>query len=120
MQEITDTELLIIRHLKRNNSNDAILKRLVGEYYGLYPRHVDKDAIFNCLFDIIEAFDLLLPHEKGKDIRNFFIYNESFAPKFDDKWDAWIYKAKSRIKLSEVAKFPRYPEPAYFRNRNKN
>lgn len=121
MQEITDTELLIVRHLKRNNPNDAILKRLVGDYYALSPQYVGKDGIFHCLFDIIEKFDLLLYSEKGKDIRNFFIYDESFAPKFEDKWDAWIYKAKSRIGLSAVAKFPRYPEPAYFRNRrNKN
>ena len=116
MQDITDTELLIIRHLKRNNPSDAILKRLIGRYYLLYPEYVKKDEIFNCLFNIVEKFDLLLHHEKGKDIRNFFIYRDSFDPKSDDMWDVWIWKAKSRISLSEVAKFPRYPEPAYYRN----
>lgn len=120
MKEISDIELAIIRHLKRNNPNDSILKRLVGNYYGLHSEHVGKDEIFNCLFNIVEDYDLLLHHEKGKDVRNFFIYQDSFAPKSDDMWDHWIYKAKSRIKLSEISIFPRYPKPAYFRNCNKN
>jgi hypothetical protein len=120
MKEITDTELLIIRHLKRNNSNDKILKRLVGRYYALYPEHVERDEIFHCLFDIIEKFDLLYYTEKGKDIRNFFIYKDSFMDDDIDMLDMWIQKAKSRIRLSEVAKFPRYPKPARSRNRDKN
>jgi len=120
MKEITNTELLIIRHLKRNNSDDRILKRIVGKYYALYPQHVTKDTIFNCLFDIIEAFDLLPHTMKDKDIRNFFIYKMAFEPDFEDKWDSWIYRAKSIIRMSAIDKFPRYPEPAYFRNHNKN
>lgn len=120
MKEIADTELLIIRHLKHNGDNDGVLKRIVGRYYALYPQHVKKDDIFNCLFDIILKFDLLPYHMKGNDMRYFFIYGESYEPKFDNNWDMWIYRARSIIRMSEVAKFPRYPEPAYFRNRDKN
>lgn len=121
MQEITDTELLIIRHLKRNNSNDNILKKLVARYYALYPNYIDKDHLFNCLFNIIEKFDLLYSSEKGANIRYFFIYRDSFMDdRVKDMWQMWIDKAKSRIRLSNVDKFPRYPEPAYFRNRIKN
>lgn len=117
MQEITDIELLIVRHLKRNNPSDAILKRLVGKYYAFHPEHITKSQIFNCLFDIVEKFDLLPPNMKG---RYFFIYPQSFwEPEFSDNWDAWIYRAKNLITYSLVKKFPRYPEPAYFRNRDK-
>lgn len=114
-------EILIVRHLKHNTENDSVLKRLVGEYYALHKNYIDKDTIFNCLFDIIEKYDLLPHTQKGKHIRSFFIYKSGFwEPDFTDPWDAWIYRAKSCIRLSEVKKFPSYPEPAYFRNRHKN
>ena len=121
MKEISDNELLIIRHLKRCKNNDNILKRLVGKYYALDKEYITKEYIFNCLFKICLKFDLLLHNEKDKEIHCFFICRESFGfyPETgDDFWNMWISKAKSRISCSEVKKFPRYPEPAYFRNRD--
>ena len=118
-ETISDNELLIIRHLKRNNPNDALLRRLVGRYYLLHPEHVDKVAIFNCLFGIIEKFDLFIHSDKHPSISGFFTNREFYVDQlgFKDMWDEWIWRATSRIRLSGVNKFPRYPSPAYFRNK---
>lgn len=72
--------------------------------------------MFHCLFNIVEKFDLL-PYSE-KDRRGFFTNRETFVPDFNDIWDEWIWKAKIRITLSEVKKFPRYPIPAVLRNKN--
>lgn len=112
---ISDTQLLIIRHLKKNKVNDNILKKLVGKYYAFYPDQVTKQMIFHCLFDIVEKFDLF-PHTKRG--RYFFTDGEFWEPDFDDVWDCWIYRAKSIISVSEVSKFPRYPTPAWFTNKH--
>lgn len=115
-KDIRPHELLIIRNIKRNKENDAVLKRLVGEHYALRKESITKKLIFYCLFDIIEGLDLMPYRFKGKDIKCFFTEGESFEPDFDDIWDAWIYRAKSILRMVSVKDLPRYPEPAYFRN----
>lgn len=120
MQYITDTELLIVRNLKHSNRSENTLKKLVGRYYLLHPKHVTKDSIFNCLFDIIEKFDLLPHSKKGENIRDFFIYKDSLEPEFDNLWDGLIYRAISVIRMSYISKFPRYPDPSWIRNIHKN
>lgn len=113
-----NNELLIVRHLKRNNENRGVLKRLVGNYFLLHHKHVCKQTIFECLMNIIEKYDLM-PYP-WKNVRYFFTGRPSFEPNFDDIWDTWIYRASSVIRSSEVKKFPCYPAPAYFRNRINN
>ena len=108
-------EILIVRHLKRKTENDKVLKRLVGKYYALPKSYINKDTIFNCLFNIVKKYDLFT-YPLKTNIENFFIYKFSFEPDFSDMWDAWIYRAKVLIRQSMVAKFPSYPNPAYFRN----
>jgi hypothetical protein len=121
MQHITNTELLIIRHLKRygydpKSTKYQTLKKLVGMNYALYACHVNEDAIFNCLFDIIEKFDLLPHSKKGKNICDFFIYQYTFEPDFESQWERWIYRCATTIRLTNVDKFPRYPKPLFFKN----
>lgn len=114
MKDITDTELLVVRHLKRNETNLGILTRIVGDYYALNPCYIKKQHIFDCLMNIIDKFDLM--PSPWKNVRYFFTDKPSFEPVFEDIWDAWIYRASSVIRHTEIAKFPRYPSPAYFRN----
>jgi hypothetical protein len=111
-----NVELLIIRHLKRNTENEGILRRMIGKYYALRPEHIDKRAIFDCLFRILTRYDLL-PHSiSGENIQYFFTDMSSFEPNFADMWDCWIHRAKTYIRNCDVSKLPRYPEPAWFRH----
>jgi len=89
--------------------------RLVGYYWALDPEHIDNESLFRCFWNIIKKFDLFIsPDSDG----GFFINREHGIDSygFKDIWEEWIWRAKSRIRLSEVKKFPRYPRSARFRN----
>ena len=114
---ITDNELLIIRHIKRNNPNRNILKRLVARYWLIHYSHVDENTILYCLINIIEKFDLFLHYEKDNSYSGFYLEKEPFIKSSGCLRTDLIEKAASRIKLcSPPEKLPRYPKPAYFRN----
>jgi hypothetical protein len=113
---ISDIELILIRHLKRNQSNDGIIRRIVAKYYALFPTYIDKRHIFECMLAILKKHDLLPHHLRGENIHNLFTDAISFEPPFEDPWDSWIYRATVYLRQTEVAKLPRYPEPAWFRN----
>lgn len=115
-----DVILLIVRNLKRNSENDKVLLRLISEYYALPKTYLNKQHIFDCLFKICRTYDLLPHPVSGDNIQYFFTNREAFTPEFDDIWDRWIWQAKMYIRQSEVRKFARYPEPAYYRNAIKN
>ena len=104
---------LIIRLLKRKrcDANNVTLKKLVSDYYLMHVNYIDKDCIFNCLFDIIEKYDLLPQHMKG---RGFFLYREPFEPDIIDPLDKWIYRAVTVIRLSSMSKLIGCPRPSRF------
>ena len=115
--EITNNELLIIRHIKRCKDNPNILKRLVARYWLMDENYINGLEIINCLINIIEKFDLFLHHDREDSYRGFYLDREPFCGNSDDHLGKLTTKAISRIKLSEPnKKFPRYPKPAYFRN----
>jgi len=116
MKTISDIELLIIRHLKRNNENEGVLRRMIAKYYGLPYDYINKRTTFECLFGILKKFDLLPYPVRGENIQYFFTDKETFDPEFTDIWDRWIYRAKTYLRHCEVAKLPRYPKPAWFRH----
>lgn len=106
---------LIIRHLKRNNPNPALLRRLVAKIWLCNLEDVTDQLVCVVLTNLIERHGLL--DKSGRNWRDFFLFAFSFEPEGLDKWGEIIYRASYIIRFANQKEIPDYPSPAYFRNR---
>ena len=96
-----------------------MLQRTVGRACALRKEHVDRSAINYWLLKICLDFGLI------RDMEEFILSD------LNPNGSGWTstglsYKEHltrillSNVRLSRVDKFPRYPRPAYFKNKQKN
>lgn len=112
---ICDYDLLLIRQCKKNNTSIDILRKIISKRNALSYNYVTKADVVYFLTKIVLDYEL---------IRNMVEFiTVDLNPK---KWwgdtelsyqDNLIEQLISVISNTEVAKFPRYPRSAWFRNK---
>ena len=108
-------DLIIIRHLKRCQSNHIMLRRIVSDKFGITPKFVEDRDIIMALVALVDKYDLV------PDWKRFML---NLNPKrnvwWGGKelgWEETIIDAISEIiSHTDVSVFGEYPEPAYYRN----
>ena len=120
MQEtISDIDILIIRQCKRNNSSINILNKLACKRHALGYDSLDKSPLIHVLIEIV------LEHNLIRDMEEFLTVDLN-----PDDWRKKYYAPRtytenlieqliSKIALATTNKFPRYPRPAWLRNKYK-
>ena len=119
-EDICNYDLLLIRACKRNHDHKkmmSMIKRVIMRRNALPYRAVNDGIVIHCLLNIVLQYGLIRRMEE------FITVN--LNPK---KWwghevlsyeENLIKELISKIGCVECAVFPRYPRPAYFRNKYK-
>jgi hypothetical protein len=117
---ISDIDLLIIRQCKKNDPSINILNKLACKRHALWYDSLDKAPLIHVLIEIV------LDHGLIRDMEEFLTVDLN-----PDDWRKKYYKPKnyqenlidqliSKIAVTSVDKFPRYPIPAWFKNKYKD
>jgi hypothetical protein len=116
-ETISDIDLLIIRQCKKNEPSINILNKLVCKRHALGYDSIDKAPLIHVLIEIVLNYDLI------RNMEEFLTVDLN-----PDDWRKKYYKPQtyqenlinqliSKIALTSVDKFPRYPKPALFKNK---
>lgn len=116
-ETISDIDILIIRQCKKNIPSINILNRLCCKRHALSYDVKDRAPLVHVLTEIVLEYNLI------RDMYEFI--SVDLDP---DNWRNKFYKAVSykenlinvlisKIAITSVDKFPRYPKPAWFRNK---
>jgi len=112
---ISNTELLLIRACKKNNTDVNILRRIVSKGYALPHSYVSKADVARCLTRIVVDFSLI------GDWEEFLLVDVNpkkwWTNREETYMDNLVEQLISKISITEVAQFPRYPRPAWFKNK---
>jgi hypothetical protein len=117
---ISNIDLLIIRQCKRNNPSINILNKLACKRHGLSYDYLDKSPLIHVLTEIVLEYNLI------RDMYEFIAVDldpDNWRNKF---YSPVTYKENlinqliNKISCSSVDKFPRYPRPAWFKNKYPN
>lgn len=113
--KISNTDLLLIRHCKKNNTSIDILRKIVAKGYALPYSYVTKEDVARCLTRIVIDYDLIRQWEEFLlvDINPKKWWTKEEKPYIDNLLEQLI----SKISCTEVKVFPRYPNSAWFRNK---
>lgn len=119
MQKIEDYELMLIRQCKRNKTSINIMRRIYAKSRALSFAYCSEVYVIDALLEIIEKFNL----HKGKLTEFVWDLNPNRDSWFNAKprtfTEALFEKCVSVISLTCPAEdFPRYPSPAWFRNKH--
>lgn len=115
---ISNTDLLLIRACKRNKVNYNILRRIIAREYALRLSYVNHGDVARCLIRIVVNYELIRHWEEFLCVDlNPKKWWKSQADNKKPYLENLIEQLVSKITCSEVAKFPRYPSPAWFRNK---
>jgi hypothetical protein len=115
---IDNWDLLIIRAIKKHNKYEMIIKfikNILARRQWISKCYVDNHFMSHYLLNICIDYNLICNlHE--------FIYKDLNPKKWWTKEvksyeDNLIHELIGVIAVSEVSKFPRYPRPAWFRNK---
>lgn len=116
-ETISDIDIIIIRHCKRNKPSINILNKLACKRHALGYDSIDKSPLIHVLIEIVLEYNLIRDMEEfitvNLDPNNW--YNTFF--KIQTYRENLISQLISKISCASVDKFPRYPRPAWFKNK---
>lgn len=120
---IDNTDLLIIRACKRKHcsgSNINIISRVIARGYALHLKHVSKADVAYHLSRIVRDYDLIKEYDWCKFLTEDLNPKKWWTKEVKDYMDNLIDVLISKIACTQLSEFPRYPKPAWFKNKYNN
>ena len=115
--DISNTDLLIIRACKRNHTKINMIRRIIARGYALNFEYVKLVDVAYHLSRIVREYDLIKEYEWCKFLTEDLNPKKWWRSEVKDYMDNLIEVLIGKIACTEVKIFPRYPNPAYFRNK---
>jgi len=116
---IEDYQLLLIRQCKRNDISILNMRKIYAKSRALSLEYTPESYVTHALIEIILDYGLIRDMQQFLmetiDPDNWFnTYGKEVPPKYSD---LLLAKCISLIGITEVKKFPRFPRPAWGRNK---